>query len=89
MRRLLEKNQSAQQLRSIGIDGISIRKGHTCAVVVTDLDHKRPIWLGGPDGTGVYAYTIRKDSYDFLHMSQRFFSNRCEKNNAIIPTVSK
>lgn len=47
MRRLLEKNPPAQHLRSIGIDEISIRKGHSYAIVVADLDQKRPIWLGG------------------------------------------
>ena len=51
MRRLLEKNPPAQQLRSIGIDEISIHKGHTYAVVVADLDQKRPIWLGGQGRT--------------------------------------
>ncbi len=51
MRRLLEKNPPAQRLRSIGIDEISIRKGHTYAVVVADLDQKRPIWLGGQGRT--------------------------------------
>ncbi len=51
MRRVLEKNPPAQQLRAIGIDEISIRKGHTYAVVVADLDQKRPIWLGGQGRT--------------------------------------
>jgi transposase len=30
-----------------GIDEISIRKGHTCRIVVSDLERRRPIWLGG------------------------------------------
>jgi transposase len=47
MRRLLEHHPPAKQLRAIGIDEISIRKGHTYAIVVADLDRKRPIWLGG------------------------------------------
>jgi transposase len=47
MRRLLEKHPPASQLRAIGIDEISIRKGHTYAIVVADLDQQRPIWLGG------------------------------------------
>ena len=46
MRRLLEQNPPAAALRSIGMDEISIRKGHTYAIVVADLDQKRPIWLG-------------------------------------------
>lgn len=47
MRRLLEQHPPSKQLRVIGIDEISIRKGHTYAIVVADLDRKRPIWLGG------------------------------------------
>ena len=47
MRRLLEQHPPSKQLRAIGIDEISIRKGHTYAIVVADLDRKRPIWLGG------------------------------------------
>ncbi len=47
MRRLLEKRPPAAHLRAIGIDEISIRKGHTYAIVVADLDQQRPIWLGG------------------------------------------
>ena len=33
----------------IGIDEISIRKGHTYRVVVSDLLRQRPIWFGGED----------------------------------------
>lgn len=33
----------------IGIDEISIRKGHTCRIVVSDLDKRRPVWFGGQD----------------------------------------
>jgi transposase len=47
MRRLLEQHPPSKQLRAIGIDEISIRKGHTYAIVVADLDQRRPIWLGG------------------------------------------
>jgi transposase len=35
--------------RAIGIDEISIRKGHTYRIVVSDLDRGRPIWFGGED----------------------------------------
>src|ERR1700736_1690866 len=35
--------------RAIGIDEISIRKGHTYRIVVSDLIRKRPIWFGGED----------------------------------------
>ena len=35
--------------QAIGIDEISIRKGHTYRIVVGDLVRKRPIWFGGED----------------------------------------
>ena len=35
--------------KAIGIDEISIRKGHTYKIVVSDLIRKRPIWFGGVD----------------------------------------
>ena len=34
---------------AIGIDEISIRKGHTYRIVVSDLIRRRPIWFGGTD----------------------------------------
>lgn len=53
----LDKQYMAEQLRragmpgpkAIGIDEISIRKGHTYRIVVSDLIRKRPIWFGGED----------------------------------------
>lgn len=33
--------------RAIGIDEIAIRKGHNYRVIVSDMDRKRPIWVGG------------------------------------------
>jgi len=35
--------------QAIGIDEISIRKGHSYRIVVSDLVRKRPIWFGGED----------------------------------------
>jgi transposase len=35
--------------KAIGIDEISIRKGHTYRIVVSDLLRRRPIWFGGED----------------------------------------
>ena len=35
--------------RVIGIDELSIRKGHTYRIVVSDLLRHRPIWFGGQD----------------------------------------
>ena len=35
--------------KAIGIDEISIRKGHTYRIVASDLIRRRPIWFGGED----------------------------------------
>lgn len=51
MHRLLESHPPAKQIRAIGIDEISIRKGHSYAIVVADLDQRRPIWMGGQGRT--------------------------------------
>lgn len=53
----LEKQYMREQLRRagtpgpkvIGIDEVSIRKGHTYRIVVSDLVRQRPIWFGGKD----------------------------------------
>ncbi len=53
----LEKEYMQEQLRrnpvaaprAIGIDEISLRKGHTYRIVVSDLERRRPIWYGGED----------------------------------------
>lgn len=47
MRELVSKHPPSKNLRAIGIDEVSIRKGHTYAIVVADLDQHRPIWIGG------------------------------------------
>lgn len=55
----LEKQYMQEQLRrnpvaaprTIGIDEISLRKGHTYRIVVSDLERGRPIWYGGKDRT--------------------------------------
>lgn len=33
--------------RAIGVDEISVRKGHDYRIVISDLDRGRPIWVGG------------------------------------------
>jgi transposase len=33
--------------RVIGVDDLSIRKGHNYRIIVSDLDKERPIWVGG------------------------------------------
>lgn len=53
----LDKEYMREQLRrhpvsaprAIGIDEISLRKGHTYRIVVSDLERGRPIWFGGED----------------------------------------
>jgi transposase len=53
----LEMEYMREQLRRagtpapvvIGVDEISIRKGHTYRIVVSDLVRGRPIWFGGKD----------------------------------------
>lgn len=53
----MEKQYMQEQLRragrpspkAIGVDEVSIRKGHSYRIVVSDLIRKRPIWFGGKD----------------------------------------
>jgi transposase len=53
----LEQQYMREQLRRtgtpapkvIGIDEVSIRKGHAYRIVVSDLVRRRPIWFGGED----------------------------------------
>lgn len=53
----LEKQYMREQLRRagtpapkvIGIDELSIRKGHTYRIIVSDLVRCRPVWFGGED----------------------------------------
>ncbi len=53
----LEMQYMQEQLRRagtpappvIGLDEVSIRKGHTYRIVVSDLVRQRPIWFGGTD----------------------------------------
>ena len=53
----LEQQYMREQLRRAGIPGpkvigtdeVSIRKGHTYRIVVSDLPRRRPIWFGGTD----------------------------------------
>jgi transposase len=41
------------RLRWVGIDEISIRKGHNYRIVVSDLEKHRLIWFGGADRSEV------------------------------------
>ena len=66
----LEKQYMREQLaragtpgpKAIGIDEISIRKGHTYRIVVSDLIRHRPIWFGGEDRSEASLAQF----YDFL-----------------------
>ena len=66
----LEKQYMAAQLAKagkprpevIGIDEISVRKGHTYRIVVSDLISGRPIWFGGEDR----SQASMKQFYDWL-----------------------
>jgi len=43
------RRAGAARPRVIGLDEISIRKGHSYRIVVSDLERQRPIWFGGWD----------------------------------------
>lgn len=53
----LEKQYLREQLRRagkprpkvLGLDEVSLRKGHTYRIIVTDLERRRAIWFGGTD----------------------------------------
>ena len=45
MKELVKKHPPSKRLRAIGIDEISIKKGHRYAILVADMDQKRPIWM--------------------------------------------
>ena len=48
MREQLERSGKPRP-KVIGIDEISVRKGHDYRIVVSDLEKHRPIWFGGTD----------------------------------------
>ena len=48
MQKQLRRNPVAAP-RVIGIDELSLRKGHTYRIVVSDIERGRPIWYGGED----------------------------------------
>jgi transposase len=50
----------------IGIDEISVRKGHEYRIVVSDLEKRRPIWFGGHDR----SEASMDQFYDFLGEKQ-------------------
>ena len=50
----------------IGIDEISVRKGHVYRIIVSDLERKQPIWFGGVDRSEESMAMF----YDFLGTAQ-------------------
>ncbi|RUM93661.1 MAG: hypothetical protein DSZ28_07255 [Thiothrix sp.] len=80
--------------RAIGVDEISIRKGHNYRVIVSDLDHRRPIWVGGEgrkeaDLDEFFEFTgkIRSNRIKLAAMDMwKPFRNSMQKNapNALI-----
>lgn len=61
MQRLITQHPPAYTVRAIGVDEVSIRKRHTYAIVVADLDERRPIWLGGEGRSEEDMNTFFKD----------------------------
>jgi len=43
------RRAGAPRPRIIGLDELSIRKGHSYRIIVSDLERQRPIWFGGWD----------------------------------------
>lgn len=64
-----EVSSSSAAPRVIGIDEVSLRKGHTYRIVVSDLERRRPIWFGGKDRS--------KESLDIFY--QWLGSNKVKK----------
>ena len=58
MREQLERSGKPRP-KVIGIDEISVRKGHEYRIVVSDLEKHRPIWFGG---TARWAQCSRQGS---------------------------
>ena len=50
----------------IGIDEISVRRGHVYRIIVSDLERKQPIWFGGADRSEASMAMF----YDFLGSAQ-------------------
>ena len=51
MQRLIKRTPLPETIPAIGIDEISVKKGHEYRIVVANLDEHRPIWLGGEGRT--------------------------------------
>ena len=51
MNRLWAAHPPEQHIRAIGVDEVSVKRGHTYRILVADLDRQRPIWMGGDSRT--------------------------------------
>lgn len=50
MEELLVQHPPPKRLRAIGMDEVSIKKRHSYAIVVADLERRRPIWMSESPG---------------------------------------
>lgn len=79
----LEKQYMREQLKRtgkarpkvIGVDEISVRKGHNYRIVVSDLEKHRPIWFGGKDRS--------EESMDEFYQSLGVKSSQRSKSSKI------
>jgi transposase len=51
MKDLISRHPLPENIRAIGMDEISVRKGHVYRIVVADLERQCPIWIGGKGRT--------------------------------------
>jgi len=95
----LDKQYMREQLRrvgiksttAIGIDEISVGRGHQYRIVVSDLIRGRPIWFGGEDRSeksldGFFAWfgpeNCRKIRFAVMDMWEPFRTSTLRKGNA-------
>jgi transposase len=95
----LDKQYMREQLRrvgikstkAIGIDEISVGRGHEYRIVVSDLIRGRPIWFGGEDRSeksldGFFAWfgpeNCRKIRFAVMDMWKPFRTSTLKKGNA-------
>lgn len=64
---------------AIGIDEISVRKGHEYRIIVSDLEQKRPIWFGGKDR----SEESMKEFYDWIGVE------KCKKIRLVVMDMWK
>jgi transposase len=51
MSRLIERTPLPEKITAVGVDEISVKRGHEYRIVVASLDERRPLWLGGEGRT--------------------------------------